>query len=236
MKKNISLFLFILLTAAIMAVSAMAENYPTKFLGIPIDGPKEEMIRKIQEKGYTYDQEHDCLIGQFNGSAVHVYVGTNKGKVWRVMVSESTTFPEGEILIRFNNLLRQFQKNKKYIPLNGEDYRLPMDEDISYEMAVHHKIYSAEFFQITYEIDPVWLDSILIESMQMARDSTGVQLNIDSLNAEDRESLLVPMRKYFYLSAFEKNKVWFVIHSFYGKYHLTIYYDNGYNQADGEDL
>ena len=163
-------------------------------------------------------------------------VGANKGKVWRVMVSETTTFSEGEILIRFNNLLRQFQKNKKYIPLNGKDYRLSSDEDISYEMAVHNKIYSAEFLQIAQEVDSVWLDSTLIESMQMAGKSTGVDLNLDSLRAEDRESMLKLMREYFYLTVFEKNKVWFVIHSFYGKYHLTIYYDNGYNQADGEDL
>ena len=38
------------------------------------------------------------------------------------------------------------------------------------------------------------------------------------------------------MDAFEKNRVWFTIGQFYGKYHLTIYYDNGYNQADGEDL
>ena len=228
--------LFLILVAALAMLNVMAENYPTKFLGIPIDGSREEMIRKIQEKGYTYDQEHDCLIGQFNGSDVHVFVGANKGKVWRVMVSETTTFSEGEILIRFNNLLRQFQKNKKYIPLNGKDYRLSSDEDISYEMAVHNKIYSAEFLQIAQEVDSVWLDSTLIESMQMAGKSTGVDLNLDSLRAEDRESMLKLMREYFYLTVFEKNKVWFVIHSFYGKYHLTIYYDNGYNQADGEDL
>ena len=30
--------------------------------------------------------------------------------------------------------------------------------------------------------------------------------------------------------------VWFIISKFYGKYYITMYYDNQYNMADGEDL
>ena len=95
--------LFIILAAAVVAVSAMAQEvYPTKFLGIPIDGTKEEMIHKIQAKGFVYDREHDCLEGQFNGTGVNVFVVTNGNKVWRVMVAEKTLFPESEIRLRFN--------------------------------------------------------------------------------------------------------------------------------------
>lgn len=30
--------------------------------------------------------------------------------------------------------------------------------------------------------------------------------------------------------------VWFMIAEMYGKYHIVLYYDNGYNKANGEDL
>lgn len=35
---------------------------------------------------------------------------------------------------------------------------------------------------------------------------------------------------------FEKHLVWFMINENYGKYSVMIHYENGYNQANGEDL
>lgn len=231
MKRVIFIF-----SAAIIAVSVVAQGLPTKFLGIPIDGTKQEMIQKIQEKGFSYDQEHDCLIGEFNGAQVHVFVVTNGNKVWRVMVSEVNKYPEGEIRMRFNELLRQFRKNKKYIPLNDEDFRLSSDEDLSYEMTVHKKRYSAEFLQITHEIDTAYIYATLLENLKAKSEQMGVENAINELNESQLQNLLLPMFKLACLYAFEKNEVWFIINQFYGKYDLTIYYDNGYNKADGEYL
>ena len=33
-----------------------------------------------------------------------------------------------------------------------------------------------------------------------------------------------------------KKPVWFCISEHYGEYYITMYYDNEYNHADGEDL
>ena len=33
-----------------------------------------------------------------------------------------------------------------------------------------------------------------------------------------------------------KKSVWFMISEIYGKYYITMFYDNEYNRADGEDL
>ena len=228
--------IFILLVAVLTASSVMAEGYPTKFLGIPIDGTKQEMKKKIMAKGFTYDPDHDCLTGQFNGSDVNVFIVTNGEKVWRVMVSESTFFSEREIRIRFNNLLRQFQKNKKYIPLQDKDFRLPEDEDISYEMAVHDKRYSAEFLQITHEIDTALIYSALTENLPKLGEEYGVELSLDSINEIDKQLLLQSTFNLACMYAFEKNQVWCLINEFYGRYFISIYYDNGYNRADGEDL
>ena len=38
------------------------------------------------------------------------------------------------------------------------------------------------------------------------------------------------------VDAMEKRSVWFMIYNNYGKYRITMYYDNGYNRANGEDL
>ena len=228
--------LLFILTLAVIAIGAMAENYPTKFLGIPIDGTKEDMIRKIQEKGYTYDQEHDCLRGQFNGSDVRVYIATNGNKVWRIMVSEATTFPEREIRIRFNNLLHQFRKNKKYIPLNDNEYRIPENEQISYEMIANKKRYSAEFLQITHDIDTALVYAAIIEGIKTTGEQMGLNFSLDSLAESTRHEFLSNTFEMSCLDAYEKNRVWFMICQFMREYYLTIFYDNGYNQADGEDL
>ena len=34
----------------------------------------------------------------------------------------------------------------------------------------------------------------------------------------------------------DKKSVWFMIAEQFGDYNLLLYYDNGYNQANGEDL
>jgi hypothetical protein len=33
-----------------------------------------------------------------------------------------------------------------------------------------------------------------------------------------------------------KKPVWFMISELYGKYYITMFYDNEYNRANGEDL
>ena len=37
-------------------------------------------------------------------------------------------------------------------------------------------------------------------------------------------------------SVFENRKVWFTINGFVDNYYISMYYDNGYNEASGEDL
>ena len=165
---------------------ANAQADVTKFLGIPIDGTKEEMLAKLREKGFhtSYDMGKDYLEGTFNGSEVYIAPVTNGNKVWRIAVMEKTRVDEGQIKIRFNNLCHQFENNPKYSSL-GEKQTLDENEDISYQMIVNKKQYQANFYQLP--------------------------LNIN------------------------KN-VWFTISSMYGEFFLIIFYDNGYNKANGEDL
>ena len=69
-----------------LSISVCAQQKDvTRFLGIPVDGSKSEMIRKLKAKGFEsnpYDE--GILTGEFNGTMVNVYVLTNNNKVFRL--------------------------------------------------------------------------------------------------------------------------------------------------------
>ncbi|WP_294599333.1 hypothetical protein [uncultured Rikenella sp.] len=138
--------LFTLTFLLLLSVAAWAQKDVTRFLGIPVDGTKSEMIRKLKEKGFrssSYDS--DILEGEFNGRDVSIHVATNNNKVYRIMVADDNMVDERAIQIRFNNLCRQFENNDKYVVLQSD--RIPENEDISYEIMVHKKQYQAAFCQ-----------------------------------------------------------------------------------------
>lgn len=117
----------------------------TTFLGIPVDGYKPQMIQKLKSKGFVIVQGADALTGEFNGTDVIVYIGTNNNKVYRIMLCDAGNLDEANIKIRFNNLVSQFENNPKYI--THSDYSIPENEKISYETLVNKKTYDAIFYQ-----------------------------------------------------------------------------------------
>lgn len=184
MKKGV---LLLLLFASTLVY---AQKNVTKFLGIPVDGCKSEMIQKLKAKGYTYNSSGDYLEGEFNGQNVAIFVGTNNNKVYRILILDAYSTDESQIKIRFNNLCKQFENNSKYVTV--KDYSIPESENIHYEMLVNKKSYEAAFYQIHSDEDS----------------------DEDILNRQ----------------------VWFTIGEQYGEYRLLLYYDNVWNQANGDDL
>lgn len=252
-----------------LAMSAHAQNDVTKFLGIPVDGTKSEMIRQLKAKGYSYDQYNDRLTGEFNGTKVEIYVATTNNKVCRIMVCDANYADERSIQIRFNRLCDQFKNNSKYVSLG--DYSIPDDEDISYEISVHKKRYEATFYQMPnkeplqeetqsilsskyteeqLETMRVELRSILASKYteeqleNMEEEHMGVEVMSIFLNSEvalsdtTNEILSYMMENVFlnYINSLSKKSVWFMISDLYGRYYITMFYDNEYNRANGEDL
>lgn len=229
--------LWVLLMLVSMTVSAQKDV--TKFLGIPVDGYKAEMKKKLTAKGFMYNAQYDFFEGEFNGRDVHVYIVTNKNKVWRIMVCDKNTCGEGDIKIRFNNLCRQFAKNKKYLPANmGEsDYTLSDNENISYEMLVHKKRYEASYFQMPdlSSIDTLAIQSRVIKALLQEY----TQEEIDNPSDKQQEEMVsIASREVASITfeMMEKKPVWFIISENYGQYYITLFYDNMYNNSDGEDL
>lgn len=133
---------------SLITMTASAQNDVTKFLGIPVDGTKSEMIRKLKAKGFTStDYDKETLIGEFNGAEATLMIQTNNNKVWRIIVCYNN-ISEQIAKTRFNNLCYQFQNNYKYLS-TGIDYSIPDSEDISYEMTVNEKRYQGLYFQRT---------------------------------------------------------------------------------------
>lgn len=209
-----------------------AQKDVTQFLGIPVDGSKAEMVQKIKAKGFTQSiYNEDALEGEFNGYDVRVYVSTNRGKVCRIMVCDVNTVDERSIQIRFNRLCRQFEKNSKYLSL--DDYTIPDDENISYEMMVHKKRYDALFYQqpLLDALDTAEIQEKILSELQNKYTSEQISTPTDEI-MEEVNSIAIR----YAMDLMTKKAVWFTISEYKGKYYITMYYDNEYNRADGEDL
>ena len=144
MKKLFSILVMVLCTLTAFA----QEKDVTTFLGIPIDGSKSAMRKKLIAKGFTPNTDIGTEIfeGEFNGHDVNVYIVTNNNKVWRIMLGDKICQDEASIRIRFNTLCHQFEKNERYY--TPEDFTISEQENISYEMTVNKKLYFASYFQI----------------------------------------------------------------------------------------
>ena len=176
----------IILLAFLAAVQFCSFGQNTmKFLGIPIDGTKEQMISALKNKGYTYDVKNDILEGEFNGQNVNILIKTNKNKVCRICVYNSVPIrDEATVRINFNNLYNQFMCNGKYSYVAGKE--IPDDENISHGITLYKKRYEADFVPVDKSVN---------------------------------------------------GSVWFVIHEWSsGEYAIPIFYENGDNMANGDDL
>lgn len=229
MKKG---FLFIVIL--IFSVSLFAQKDVTKFLGIPVDGLKSEMVHKLKEKGFVSStNDKSILEGEFNGTQVSVYVVTNNNKVYRIMLCDINLLNETDIKLRFNKLCQQFQNNSNYIGFY-DDYMITDDEDISYEISINNKRYEAAFYQKPTTKDFLELDNRIKQFLltkysqqELSNPTEEVKWDIHNMYTLSLDSKM---------ETISKKSVWFMISEYLGRYYITMFYDNEYNRADGEDL
>lgn len=224
--------LALIITSLLLSVSVLAQEDVTKFLGIPVDGFKPEMIKKLKAKGYTeHSYKPDVLVGEFNGRDVEVSVVTNNNKVYRIFVQDAYTIDEYNIKIRYNTLCEQFENNKRYISMAIEGQSIPEDEDISDQMLYEDKRYEALYFQVPEQVDTTYVQSKLQERL-LAKYTEEELANPTTEMLE--ESLKAAFDIAFEI--YEKKSVWFTINREGNRYRILMYYDNKYNEANGEDL
>ena len=240
--------ILILAMTVILSLGAFAQREVTKFLGIPVDGTKQSMIQKLKAKGFTYDQQKDRLYGEFNGEEVSISVQTNGNKVWRIAITDEIGRNENQIRIRFNNLVNQFENNNKYMPYKKDSQTLSDNEDISYEISANDKQYAAIFYQYSKDA-PEFSDTLTLQKEYGERYAKELKEYLSQFTEEQLENpteeMMENSKKILYQSVqsvmtmndlISKKVVWFTIGGAYGKYYITMFYENGYNEADGSDL
>lgn len=200
-------------------------------MGIPVDGSKSQMIRKLEAKGFErlyYDI--DALTGEFNGRDVTIYIDTNKGNVSRLVVVYAYKESERVVKTLYNNLCYQFANNNKYLCPSIEE--IPDDESISYEMSVNGKEYTGLLLQKSEG----WGDGEYPENIAYALkekySDDYISSHPDEIKQECEKMLDIEHE-------ITLNKiVWFTIvkGECSNEYGIAIYYENEYNNANGEDL
>lgn len=112
--------------------------------------------------------------------------------------------------------------------MTDKEQTIPDNEDISYEITVKDKRYEAGFYQTP--------DSIAIyNESKKSLLSKYTQEQLD--NPTEEISKVIQIQYISNKINYRLNKkVWFMIAEHAGKYYICMYYDNKYNEADGEDL
>ena len=225
--------LFIVLAMIATITSFAQQKDVTSFLGIPVDGTVLSMKQKLVSKGFVPKKvgTNEFLEGEFNGCNVNVYIRTNNNKVYRIMVADNNTVDEAQIKIRFNNLVSQFENNKRYIP--HDKFTLSDEEDISYEMTVHNKSYEALFYQVPNmeKADTLALQKKVLSELLSKYTEAELKNPSEEITKEIQNTAIkIGMEMMF------MKPVWFRICESYGEYYITMFYDNEYNHANGEDL
>ena len=98
-------------------------------------------------------------------------------------------------------------------------------------MTVNNKRYVAVYYQ-----QPEITDSIAFETeVQSTLLSKYTEEQLANPSEEMKQEVLEATFSYM-MDLYSKKAVWFMINEQFGEYYITIYYDNEYNHADGEDL
>lgn len=229
---------FTILLISLISITSYAQKDVTKFLGIPVDGTKSEMIRQLKAKGFkSHPSDPEILTGEFNGEDVNIFVVTTGNKVSRIMVCDKNYRGESDIRIRFNTLCSQFGNNNNYISFSSDGYKIPEDENLSFQLNVKDKRYEAVFYQQPDEtlIDFEAVANDILSKLKEKYSEEEINNPTDELKSQYQDLLYEKFMEFA-----DKKSVWFMISKGegfnYNSYSITMFYDNEYNRAHGQDL
>ena len=104
-------------------------------------------------------------------------------------------------------------------------------------MIVENKRYQASYYQAPV---PELMDTLAVQNLlkkKLLQKYTEGQ--IENPTEEQRKEMSEFIQKEMIditMDILSNKSVWFLISEHYGKYFIAMYYDNIYNQANGEDL
>ena len=120
--------------------------------------------------------------------------------------------------------------------------------DISYNISLQKKRYDAIYFQISKNIDTITIPQNIINNIpEEYKDNdmfkkvirlflSSFKGNLDDITEDNIKEIATNTASNL-LTTLSKCPVWFCIsQEKHDQYRILMYYDNEYNQADGEDL
>lgn len=214
-----------------------------KFLGIPVDGTKEEMISRLKQKGFVFNNEI-MFQGEFNGSKIYGGIEAYHDRVYQIrFFYDNEGFDKSVVINKFNSLVLQYDTNEKYMSninldkviRNIDSYLIDTYEDLAYELK-RGKVYMAQYYY-TVDKDPSDTTGYFqYKKEQYRKFSNSIML----LKEEDRDKFLhdITSPEVFYMHRLEQDMVRFYITEGigYGKFNIMIEYFNRRNAPNGEDL
>ena len=98
-------------------------------------------------------------------------------------------------------------------------------------MYVHEKRYDAHYFQVPEKLDTLAFQALFLEKAQ----ATIPEYKLENPTEEVPEQVFKIGLEAMY-ELYSKKSVWFMIDKKNEEYGILMYYDNKYNEANGEDL
>ena len=101
-----------------------------------------------------------------------------------------------------------------------EDFTIPAEEDILYEMAVNNKRYQASFYQKPDLTDTLAIQTAVKEKILQKYS----EKEVESMTEEEAQSAYNSIIKSLTMDVLLKKSVWFLISEYAGNYFIIIYY------------
>ena len=246
MKKIVNIILFFLLS---LNLFAQTSDHILRFLNIPIDGKRSDMITAIKKRGFEDDTYYPSYVGVFNKhlSLVNIETGKN-GKVYRIFIVDYQPRSKKEVIKQYNKLVLQFKNSEKYIELNDNSL-IPDDENLYCEMQINKNNYDSYFFlkpskaskKYNRQEDPQYLviEKSYIDILREQPVSSMINKSYHD-SPPSYSSYYIPLKNSKpvlddYIAKCDEigitGMVWFKIAEANGEFFICIYYDNLMNQV-----
>ena len=150
---SFKVFLFLL-----SAICSAQDGGVVKFLGIPLEGSKEQFAEDLVSKGFTYEPHSGCYKGLFNAKPVDVFVYTDHDVVGEVSVAFQDT-TDYKVIEEYNQLIEQFRTDPCFMDFNMNEALLD-NENISRGLS-KGKAYEAHFSYYDPDRNPPLMEALL---------------------------------------------------------------------------
>ena len=126
-----------------LALTTQAQQSITEFMGIPVDGSKTSLIKKLKNKGVVNMQ---CIMDNID---YNIKIYDHKGKVYRISLIEKKGTDDPCVAVKkYNDLVTRYKNDTRdYTEYESNDLIREANSQ-RYKRFISEGFYYAEFFQV----------------------------------------------------------------------------------------